>query len=298
MAKYEFSIRYAGEAVSDGSIPIKDLAPSLLALSEALQQYQSIAYPYQESVSLDIKATEEGSFIVDLLLVNGKDILSQAVDMFTGKESEALQSLIAIVGGFTGAIKFIQHLGLKTPKGKEEQADGQVTITFDDKTSMTIPKESYEAGTNIEFRKQTREFVRPLEKNGISAIELIRETEETLRIGKEDTPSFEVPDKKETELEPTEAITYLQIINISFADEKWKLTDGGKAFFARIEDEEFVSRVKNNETQFGANDTLKVLLRTKQKITENGLKPEYSVVRVLQHIKGTQQIELDFGDDD
>lgn len=298
MAKYEFSIRYAGEAVSDGSIPIKDLAPSLLALSEALQQYQSIAYPYQESVSLDIKATEEGSFIVDLLLVNGKDILSQAVDMFTGKESEALQSLIAIVGGFAGAIKFIQHLGLKTPKGKEEQADGQVTITFDDKTSMTIPKESYEAGTNIEFRKQTREFVRPLEKNGISAIELIRETEETLRIGKEDTPSFEVPDKKETELEPTEAITYLQIINISFADEKWKLTDGGKAFFARIEDEEFVSRVKNNETQFGANDTLKVLLRTKQKITENGLKPEYSVVRVLQHIKGTQQIELDFGDDD
>ncbi|MFZ8765533.1 hypothetical protein [Enterococcus diestrammenae] len=101
MAKYEFSVRYAGDAIVDGRIPIKDLAPSLLSLSEALQEYQTIVYPYQEPVSLDIKATDEGSFIVDLLLVNGKDLLSQAIDVFTGKESDAIQSLIAIVTGFS-----------------------------------------------------------------------------------------------------------------------------------------------------------------------------------------------------
>ncbi|MFZ8765534.1 hypothetical protein [Enterococcus diestrammenae] len=161
-----------------------------------------------------------------------------------------------------------------------------------------MPKESYEASKNVEFRKRTKEFVKPLNKSGINTIEVIRETEKTLTITKDDKDSFEVPELIETELEPTESIMYLQIINISFADEKWKLTDGGKSFYARIEDKEFVANVKNNKTQFGANDTLKVQLRTKQKITDSGLKPEYAVVKVLQHIKGAQQIEFDFGDSD
>lgn len=298
MAKYEFSVRYAGDAIVDGRIPIKDLAPSLLSLSEALQEYQTIAYPYQEPVSLDIKATDEGSFIVDLLLVNGKDLLSQAIDVFTGKESDAIQSLIAIVTGFSGAVAFIKKLAKAAPTAKEKVGDGEIKITFDDKTSLTMPKESYEASKNIEFRKRTKEFVKPLNKSGINTIEVIRETEKTLTITKDDKDSFEVPELIETELEPTESIMYLQIINISFADEKWKLTDGGKSFYARIEDKEFVANVKNNKTQFGANDTLKVQLRTKQKITDSGLKPEYAVVKVLQHIKGAQQIEFDFGDSD
>lgn len=298
MAKYEFSVRYAGDAIVDGRIPIKYLAPSLLSLSEALQEYQTIAYPYQEPVSLDIKATDEGSFIVDLLLVNGKDLLSQAIDMFTGKESDAIQALIAIVTGFSGAIAFIKKLSKSTPTAKEEVGGGEIKIIFDDKTSLTVPKEAYTASKNIEFRKRTKEFVKPLDKAGINTIEVIRESEESLTITKEDKISFEVPELKETELDPTEATMYLQIINISFAGEKWKLTDGSKPFYAKIEDKEFVTNVKNNKTQFGANDTLKVLLRTNQKITSSGLKPEYAVIKVLQHIKGNQQIEFDFGDSD
>ncbi|MDR0317408.1 MAG: hypothetical protein LBH89_02995 [Lactococcus lactis] len=42
MAQYEMSIRYAGDANQNGRMPIKDLAPALLAVSGALQEIQRI----------------------------------------------------------------------------------------------------------------------------------------------------------------------------------------------------------------------------------------------------------------
>jgi hypothetical protein len=122
LAKYEFSVRYAGEALVDGRIPIRDLAPSLLALSEAFQEIQQITHPYQQPVSLDIKASEKGSFIVDLILANGNDLLSSAIDLLNGNESEALRNLIELATGFTAAVIFITKVGKKKIKRKKRIA--------------------------------------------------------------------------------------------------------------------------------------------------------------------------------
>lgn len=296
MAKYEFSVRYAGEALADGRIPIRDLAPSLLALSEAFQEMQQITYPNQQPVSLDIKATDKGSFIVDLILANGGDLLTQAIDLLNGKESDALKSLIEIVGGVYGAILFTKSVGKKNIKSKKDLPSGEVKITLDDETSITTSKEAFEAYTNIEFRKSVKEFVRPLEVDGLSTIEFSTEKETSLSISKSDVESFCVPPSKDKELPSSESEVFLQIINVSFAGEKWKLTSGDKPFWANIADKEFLKSVSNNQQQFGASDTLKVRLLTEQRLTENGLKAEYTVVKVLEHIKSARQIELDLDD--
>lgn len=89
-------------------------------------------------------------------------------------------------------------------------------------------------------------------------------------------------------------MVFLQIINVSFANEKWKFTDGNITFFAKIEDASFVESVSNLQQQFGANDTLEVVLQTNQKLTEKGLKADYVVKKVIRHIKASKQIELDF----
>lgn len=108
MAKYDFSVRYYGDALEDNSIPIKELAPSLLALSEAFQEVQFIANPHEETISLDIKATEKGSFIIDLILTNGKDIFDQAISFLNGTESNAFSNLVTYVSIFSGALTFIK----------------------------------------------------------------------------------------------------------------------------------------------------------------------------------------------
>ncbi|WP_080485167.1 hypothetical protein [Oenococcus oeni] len=89
--------------------------------------------------------------------------------------------------------------------------------------------------------------------------------------------------------------TFLQIRDISFAeDHKWKFFDGENTFFAAIRDEDFVDKVKKNDIQFGSTDSLKVKLQREQKMTSDGLKNSYTVLQVLEHKRGSQQIELDF----
>lgn len=255
-------------------------------------------YPDQQPVSLDIKATEKGSFIADLILANGKDILSHTIDLLTGKEAEATKTLIELVGGFAALITFIKTVGDKKLKSKEELKNGEVKITMDDNSSISVPENVFEAFQSIEIRKSIKEFVKPLESNGISGIELMEEKNIKFILTKEDVPSFEVPPTKERELEIASSTTYLQIINVSFAEEKWKFTDGNKPFFAKVEDESFLSDIQSSKQQFGANDALKVILETRQKISDNGLKSEYTVTKVLEHIKGSMQMELMFEDED
>lgn len=73
---------------------------------------------------------------------------------------------------------------------------------------------------------------------------------------------------------------------------------GDSTFFADITDEDFLKTVEKNEQQFGSTDTLKVKLKTEQYLDKNGkLKSDYTVTKVLDHIKGSEEIELDLFDD-
>ncbi|MEG7639837.1 hypothetical protein SQQ66_15790 [Enterococcus casseliflavus] len=292
MAKYDLSVRYFGEAVEDGRIPIKNLAPSLLALSEAFQEIQKISHPFEKEISLDIKATSKGSFVVDLILSNGPDVLNYAIDLLTGKETEAIGNLVMYVSVFYGSIEIIKKLRSNKSVSQNEN-EGQITITFDDETKITVPKESVEAVKSIGFRKSANEFISPLNSNGIDGIEFRHRKETTVVITKEDVSSFDVPPIEAKELNPTISEVYLQIINVAFEHGKWKFSDGTNQFFAAIEDDYFLKSVEKNEQQFGSTDTLKVSLKTTQRLTGMGLKSEFVILKVLEHIKGSQQLKLD-----
>lgn len=91
----------------------------------------------------------------------------------------------------------------------------------------------------------------------------------------------------------------MQIISVAFEHGKWQFSSGSNRFFAKIEDENFLNDVEKNIQQFGSTDVLKVHLRTRQYIDKTGLlKSEYTVLRVLDHQRGGQQIELNFTDPD
>lgn len=82
--------------------------PSLLALSEALHNSKEIINPTADSISLDINTTEKGSFVMDLILANGADLLTKTLDLLTGKESDAVLNLKAYLSTFIGVIAFFK----------------------------------------------------------------------------------------------------------------------------------------------------------------------------------------------
>lgn len=297
MAKYDFSVHYAGSGLLDNRIPIRDLAPSLLALSTTFQEIQYMINPDEPTMSLDIKASEKGSFIVDLMLTNGSDLFRAAIDFLNSNESNALSNLTTYVSVFTGIVDLIKQTKDKRIKKKEDTKDGTVKLTFEDNTNIVIPKDVLRGYQNVAIRKNIRESTKPLERNGVDSIDFYHSKEETVTITKSDYIAFEVPEIKAKELTTSESEVFLQIINVAFEHGKWKFSDGANQFFAKIEDTDFLKSVKHNQLQFGSTDTLKVLLRVKQYLDKDGvLKKENTVIKVLEHKKGTQQIELDLTD--
>ena len=134
MAQYEMSIRYAGESLENGRMPIKDLAPALLAISGALQEIQRIKEPGQPTISVDVKATKKGSFVIDLILANGSDVFTKALDLFTCKESEAFLNLVGYSSLLIGLMKIIKYKAKK----EEKLDNGNTKITFEDGKSITL----------------------------------------------------------------------------------------------------------------------------------------------------------------
>jgi hypothetical protein len=290
MAQYEMSIRYAGEALEDGRMPIKDLAPALLAISGALQEIQRIKDPNQPTLAVDIKATKKGSFIVDLILANGPDVFSRAVDLLTSRDTEAFLNLVGYGSLFFGMFKLIKS---KTKK-EEKLESGQTKITLDNGETVIMGDSDLQVYRSVEFRTQIRQAVTPLEKEGIDSIEFSSEKIEKLKITKSDVKSFDVPNIKDEEMPSSTSIIYVQLLNVAFEHGKWRFFDGSSKFFATIEDEGFMEAVTKGTQQFSTNDRLKVKLRTEQKMTARGLESEFYIEEVLEHIPGAVQLELDF----
>lgn len=298
MATCNLSVRYAGDAITDGRIPIRDLAPSLLSLSESFQQIQKVIDPDSDPISLDIKATSEGSFVVDLILANGKDLISHVVNLLNSDPTTAALNLNAIVTTFYGVIKLIKKLYNKKIKKQETLNNGDIKLTLDKNESITISKVILDSYQNVNIRTSVHSLVKPLEKDGISSLEINSDKNMSVSVKKKEYKKFEVPKAKDKELDDKVSIEYLQIENIAFEhDNKWKFSEDTNKFWASIEDRDFLDRVEKNQTQFGSTDILKVRLRKKTYSTNEGLKNEYIIERVLEHQKGAQEIELNIEDD-
>src|SRR4051812_44184432 len=109
MAEARFSVSYDGPALADGRMPVRDLAPALLALGDVFGEASQVLFPDQEPVALDIRATGEGSFAV-YLAVHGPDLWDQIVQFFTSHGVTAIDTMMDYIVGGSGLFYFIKRL--------------------------------------------------------------------------------------------------------------------------------------------------------------------------------------------
>jgi hypothetical protein len=65
---------------------------------------------------------------------------------------------------------------------------------------------------------------------------------------------------------------------------QWRFFDGARTFPAEIEDEDFLARINSGSERFGKGDVLYARVRTLQKLSRSGLRAEYAIVKVLEHM--------------
>ena len=97
MSSANLSIKYDGLAVEDGTMPVHELAPALLAIADLVQAANTEFNGSRARVSINVTAPPKGgSFQIDLSIA--QSILDQARGMLEGIEvSDAIKIVGAVL---------------------------------------------------------------------------------------------------------------------------------------------------------------------------------------------------------
>jgi hypothetical protein len=301
VAEASFGVKYDGPALKDGRMAVRDLAPALLSLGEVFTEASLLLYPEHDPVSLEIQATRDGSFVVNLIL-QGAGVAWDQFSAFAGSDAGATIAILKeyVVGGSadTSLFGLLKWLKGRRVVSQDPAVDpGRVKLTAEDGTTIDVPTEVAELHRNIRVRKKVREVVQPLERKGVRSLEFQSEKEVTFSLGDSDLPDFDLPLLKEAELADNEIEVHLEIVAPTFKeDNKWRFFDGDKFFHAPILDQEFLHRVSMGES-FRKGDRLHCRLQMIQMEQPDGtLYTERRVVQVIKHIPSPTQLPLE--DDD
>jgi hypothetical protein len=210
--------------------------------------------------------------------------------LFGVSHDTAAASLLTLLGisakdGAVGLFQLIKWLGGKTIKKITKLGDGKVKIEVDE-GSVEAEEMVVELMRNIKIRQSLEVIVtKPLSRDGV----------DTFNIKQDEANYFIAPQLTDEQLEDQVAESNLQLLNISFQDgNKWKFTDGNATFYAMVKDEDFIAKVQDNRNSFAKDDILKVRLRKKQWVAEEGIKSEYIVEEIISHRPALRQIPLNF----
>lgn len=299
MAETSFEVKYDGPALQSGRMPVNQLAPALLSLGQLFTEASRLLNPESDPVSLEIQATKEGSFEVELILHAAELGWDQ---MSTLSPGEALTSLVVFKEFVIGGSIDMSLMGLlRRLKGRritdetEGQEPGQIVIHVDDLT-IVVPEEVARLNRSIEIRRKAREVVEPLRSDGIDALEFRSDDEPTVELQEEDIPAFDLPEDDGMEMISEQEIdAYLDVISPTFEEgNKWRFGGLGSKFNAAINDPEFQQAVASHEELFGAGDQLRGRLQIIQRRdpATGKTKTERQVVKVYETIPAPKQSTL------
>lgn len=282
-------------------MPVRDLAPALLSLGDLFAEASLVAHPDRPPVALDIKATEDGSFVIHLILETPSEAWDQIVDIFGSDAASALVNLKElIIGGSFGLFWLIKRLkGRSVVETQEPVApgEGQIRLTLDDGTKLEIPAEVLALYQNVQVRKRARQVVAPLTNPGVQRLDFRSEHEVTLSLKASDIEAFEVPEADDMPLLDHEMPLVVSLASVAFTPgNKWRFTDGDNTFYAAIQDEGFLERVEHGIESFRKGDMLRCRMRIVQTQRGGNLHTEHHVVEVLEHIPRGTQLQLGGGE--
>lgn len=291
-AEAELRVRFEGPALEDNTIDVADLAPAMLALAGTIRSAGLELEPDSNPIKLHVRATEPGSFVLDMILVR-PDLFGKITDALTGDGVEALKNLLALLGiGQMGLIPLVKAMNGQAPDTAEER-DDQVIFTMPDGRQISALVGAGRLAANVEVRTQIHKFAATMDGTDIMAVTL-ESTDDSVVIRAEDVEAF-VPPRDPTPPTPVtdfEVTTAVSLASVAFVDgNKWRLTDGDATFYASMDDADFQARVDDGHP-FRKGDAMTVRMRVVQTQSPQGLHAERSVVEVLSYLPRPQQGRL------
>lgn len=286
-----FTVAYDGPALADHSIDVRDLAMSVIAVSDAFHRAQAILDPGSEQVAVRVKAHKEGSFEIVMLLVEWGE---SAMDVLLGRPVQSILSLSGLTGAVLGSVAAVKSLRGRRIERAREIEPGLTEVQVEDGETIVIPSPQLQLVRDMDFRKAVSEIAKPLGREGVDELRIV-DRRVRIEAREEDLASFAPPTLPvEEDLNTSHRDTLLQPVGVEFDGRKWRFTEGGAALSAAVEDPAFRDRIERGESAFKASDLLKVRLRSRQYRDRAGaLRVEHAIEEVLDHIDGGRQIPIE-----
>ena len=307
MADVAFDLDYDGPALASHEMDVRDLAPALLSAADLFQEANRILRPLDPPVSVNVRALDSGSFVVQLMLLYDNTVRGLPSDDATAAVN--LSGLLRLVGNL---IQLARHRqGREVVEVVEEEAEsGLSTVVYNDQTRLEVPTQALQLNESFVVRRNLREVVRPLGREGIESLTVREDTIEIAHVTSSDMPAFENigTDTSTRHLDERKTVREadLRVRRLSFQPErKWRFSDGQSEFNADMRDELFMSQLARNAYKIGARDSLRCVVETTQWYDEHGeLHADVRIARVVALIETAAgsaapppQLSLDDGDE-
>lgn len=289
-----FRLIYDGPAVDDGEMEIGQLAPSLLALGKLLEAVDTLVNGEQDRVRVKVRSDlKRGSFDVGIA-VDFAHVVKTWLLSSSGQAAATLATILGITcaSGVVGLIQAVRWLRGRKVAAKVIIEDGRVRIETDDGEFTVVTAPVARVIDDPTVRQHLERFTEPLRADGIRQIRFADRDRECGYIDADEASYFRATAGTDPTSQSHFTATY-QIKRLYFErGKKWRLSNGAQTILAEISDALFWDRVEAADARFSSDDYLVCDVRMDQWLTDGGLKTEYVVERVLQHIPAPRQPRL------
>jgi hypothetical protein len=300
MVQSHFRVVYDGPAVAEGEMDVSQLASSLLALGKLIENADAIITGEPGRVRVKVQSdVKRGSFDVGIA-ISFADHAWQTVAAWAQTPTGGLSlSVLGVLGfnvkdGIKGVVQTVRWLNGRRVASRTVLKDGNTTLITDDGKSLTVPDQVARLVDDPTIRQPLERFTEPLredgveeirfESGGVGAVERIAESEAeafTAIAGAAPTSTSRFP------------ATY-QIKRLYFErGKKWRLSNGSQTIMAAIEDDAFWRGVEASDVSFASSDYLVCQVRMDQWLSPAGLKTEFTIEHVDQHLPAPKQTNFD-----
>jgi hypothetical protein len=295
MQHENFRVTYDGVALQHHEIDVRILAPALLAVGDVLEHANRVINDSKAKVSVNVKGSlKTGSVNIDFAIVQG--FMHQAVDFLTGNPVVAASTLLSLLGfnlkdSMVGLLSLIKRL--RGRKIKKIETSEHSAILFFDEEQLEVALDVLRLFRDYDLRQSLEGVLEPLEREGIDVFAVGSDTEIYNTVKSSEVEWFRSPPPMRQQLGIVESEASVQIERIEFSDgNKWRFFDGSASFYAVITDETFLRRISSNEAVFSRGDVLRVIIQKQQFLDGDKLKSDFKIIQVLEHMKGSRQIDL------
>jgi hypothetical protein len=301
----EFQFTYDGEALREGRMPVRDLAPSLLSLADLFRDANDVLSRDGPSVELEIRATDTGSFTVGLALeLTGW--IQPALDVLNSVAVAGALNLVQIVtDGKVGLLYLAKVVGRQRIVNVEQLPEGRARVDLGDGRSV----ETWGSTVNVFMsspaaRADIRGVLTPLREHRVEELRAEAPNQEPLLIRADEAEDVDDPEPADDETPPVydrELDMLLTIVDPSFTHRKWDVSDGTNRLWVEMKDEDFYRQIEDGRERFAKGDVIVCTVRQRQwERPGRRVETRLEIIKVHDHqpVSAPRPANLDLGDEE